>query len=164
MAVKPMPEGFHTVTPHLVCKNAGKAIDFYKKAFGAEDVRISLMSDGSVMHAELKIGDSIIMLGEEFPDWKVLSPLSLGGTPAVIHIYTNDADALFQKAVAAGATVAMPIMDQFWGDRYGQIVDPFGHKWSIATHIEDVSEEELEKRGRAAMEQMAKQPPPKEQK
>lgn len=158
MAAKPVPQGFHTITPHLICKNASKAIDFYKNAFGAEMIRVQSMSDGGIMHAELKIGDSIIMLSEEFPDWKVLSPASLGGTPVVIHIYTDDVDGLFQRAVTAGSTVLMPVMDQFWGDRYGQVVDPFGHKWSIATHVEDVPEAEKEKRGRAAMEQMPKPP------
>lgn len=158
MATKPIPQGFHTITPHLVCKNASKAIDFYKSAFGAEPIRTHLTPDGKVMHAELKIGDSIVMLGEEFPDWKVLSPASLGGTGVFIHIYTDDVDSLFNRAVSAGSTVTMPVMDQFWGDRYGQVVDPFGHKWSIATHVEDVPEEEMEKRGRAAMAQMAKPP------
>jgi uncharacterized glyoxalase superfamily protein PhnB len=158
MAVKKIPQGFHTVSPHLVCKNANKAIEFYQKAFGAEPVRTHKMPDGKIMHAELRIGDSIVMLGEEYPDWGVLSPESLGGTPAIIHLYTEDVDKLFEKAVAAGSKPTMPVMDQFWGDRYGQLVDPFGHKWSIATHIEDVPEDELEKRGQAAMAQMSKPP------
>jgi PhnB protein len=158
MPAKPIPQGFHSVTPHLICRNAKKAIDFYQKAFGAEKLRTHLMPDGSVMHAELKIGSSIVMLGEEFPDWKVLSPESLGGSGVVLHIYTDDVDALFQKAVNAGCTTLMPVMDQFWGDRYGQVTDPFGHRWSIATHIEDVPEEEMERRGVEAMKKMSKPP------
>jgi PhnB protein len=148
---------FHTVTPHLVCRNAAKAIDFYQKAFGAESLRIHKMPDGKVMHAELRIGDSIVMVGEEWPDYKVLSPESLGGTSTILHIYSGNVDSLFNRAVSAGCTVANPLMDQFWGDRYGQVVDPFGHKWSLATHTEDVSDEEVEKRGKVAMEQMSKQ-------
>jgi uncharacterized glyoxalase superfamily protein PhnB len=157
MSAKPVPEGFHTVTPHLVCKNAAKAIEFYQKALGAETRTVHKMPDGKIAHAELRIGDSIVMLGEEFPDFKVLSPESLGGTGTTLHIYTGNADTLFNRAVSAGCTVVNPLMDQFWGDRYGQVVDPFGHKWAIATHIEDVSDEEIERRGREAMEQMSKQ-------
>src|SRR4029079_2527542 len=125
MAVKPIPKGFHTLTPHLVCQNASKAIEFYQKAFGAEKMRVHLMPDGKVMHAELQIGDSVVMLGEEFPDWKVLSPLSLGNSPVVLHLYTDDVDSLFQRAISAGCTQLQPVMDQFWGDRYGQLMDPF---------------------------------------
>ena len=158
MPVKAIPSGFRTLTPHLVCRNAKQAIEFYQKAFNAEIVRVHYLADGSVMHAELKIGDSILMLGEEYPDWNVLSPQSLGNSAVVIHIYTEDVDSVYKQAVSAGCTGAMPVMDQFWGDRYGQVVDPFGHRWSIATHKEDVSEEDLEKRGRAAMEQMSKGP------
>lgn len=154
MAAQPIPKGFRTITPHLICRDAKKAIDFYQRAFGAETVRSHYMPDGSVMHAELKIGDSIVMLGEEFPDWNVLSPLSLGNTSVIVHIFTADVDSAYQKAVNAGCTPSMPVMDQFWGDRYGQVTDPFGHRWSIATHIEDVPEEEMETRGRVAMEQM----------
>ena len=154
MAVKPIPQGYHTVTPHLVCRNATKALEFYQKAFGAENVRAHHTPDGKVMHAEFRIGDSTIMLGDEFPDFKVFSPESLGGSPVTLHIYTTDVDASFQRAVSAGCTVIMPVEDQFWGDRYGQVAGPFGHKWSLATRKEDVSEEEMEKRGRAAMSQM----------
>jgi uncharacterized glyoxalase superfamily protein PhnB len=157
MAVNPIPKGFRTVTPHLVCRNAGKALDFYQKAFGAEKVRLHQMPDGKVMHAEFRIGDSILMLADEYPDYQALSPQSLGGSSVTIHLYTPDADSLFQRAVSAGCTEAMPLSDQFWGDRYGQVLDPFGHKWSIATHKEDVSDEEVEKRGKVAMEQMSKQ-------
>jgi len=115
------------------------------------------MPDGKIMHAELKIGDSIVMIGEEFPDWKVLSPQSLGGSTVTLHIFTDDVDSLFQRATSAGCTVTNPLVDQFWGDRYGQLMDPFGHKWSVATHKEDLSDEEIEKRGLVAMEQMSKQ-------
>jgi uncharacterized glyoxalase superfamily protein PhnB len=156
MSAKPVPKGFHTITPHIVCRDAKKAIEFYQKAFGAESVRTLSMPDGSVMHAELKIGDSIVMLGEEAPKWNVLSPLSLGNCTAVIHLFTDDVDSAFQRAVSAGCTAMMPVMDQFWGDRYGQVVDPFGHRWSIATHKEDLSDEEIQKRGRIAMEEMSK--------
>ena len=157
MAVKPIPQGYHTVTPHLVCRDATKALEFYQKAFGAEKITEHHMPNGRVMHAELRIGDSIIMLGDEYPDYKVFSPQSLGGSPVTIHVYTPDVDAAFQRAVSAGCTVTMPVQDQFWGDRYGQVVDPFGHKWSIATRKEDVSSEEVEKRGRVAMAEMAQQ-------
>jgi PhnB protein len=156
MPANAIPKGFHAITPHLVCRNAKKAIEFYQKAFGAQNLRTHTMPDGSIMHAELKIGDSIFMLGEEFPDWGVLSPQSLGNSTVVLHIYSEDVDSAFQKAVSAGCTATMPVADQFWGDRYGQILDPFGHRWSIATHKEDLSEEEIEKRGRVAMEEMSK--------
>ena len=155
MAVKPIPQGFHTITPHLVCKNAKNAIDFYQKAFGAEQIRVHAMPDGTIMHAEIRIGNSIVMMGEEYPDWKVLSPQSLGGTPVFLHIYTDDVDKFFEKAIAAGCTAIMPVMDQFWGDRYGQLGDPFGHRWSVATHVEDVPEDEMAERGRKAMAQMS---------
>jgi len=161
MAVNPIPKGFHTVTPHLVCRNASKAIEFYQKALGAETRMVHHMPDGKVMHAELKVGDSILMLGEEAPDWNVVSPQTLNNSPVHLHIYVPDADAVYQRAVAAGCTATMPIADQFWGDRYGQFVDPFGHRWSVATHIEDLSEEEITKRGKIAMEEMAKHKPNK---
>jgi PhnB protein len=157
MPANPIPKGFHTVTPHLVCRNASKALEFYQKAFGAENIKAHQMRDGRVMHAEFQIGDSRIMLGDEFPDWGVLSPQSLGGSTVTLHIYTPEVDSVFQRAVSAGCTATMPITDQFWGDRYGQVMDPFGHKWSIATHKEDVSDEEVEKRGRVAMEEISKQ-------
>jgi PhnB protein len=154
MAVKKIPQGFRTVTPHLICRDANKAIEFYERAFGAEQVRVHKMPNGGVMHAELKIGDSIVMLGEEMPDYQALSPQSLGNTPVVIHLFTENVDSLFDRAVKAGATATMPVMDQFWGDRYGQLKDPFGHRWSIATHVEDVPESEMAERAQKAMEQM----------
>jgi len=147
--IKPIPDGYHTVTPYLVIKNAGKAIEFYKQAFGAtESVRLNT-PDGNVMHAEIKIGDSPIMLCDESPNWNALSPQTIGGTPVSIMLYLADVDAVVNRAVAAGATVLMPVADQFWGDRMGSVADPFGHKWSIATHVEDVSPEEINARAKA---------------
>ena len=144
--VKAIPDGFHTITPHLTVKNGEQAIEFYKKAFGAEVLRDVKGPDGSLMHADLRIGDSMLMLNDEFPDFKVLGPQSLGGTAVTVHLYVQDPDAAFKRATDAGCTVKMPLQDQFWGDRYGQLVDPFGHQWSIATHIEDPTPEEIQKR------------------
>ena len=149
--IKPIPEGHHTLTPHLVVKGASQAIEFYKRAFGAEEiVRMPGPDGNSVMHAELKIGDSRLWLVDEFPAMGSLGPHGIGGTPVTIHVYVEDADAIFNQAVAAGAEVRMPIQDAFWGDRYGLIVDPFGHKWSVATHKEDLTPEELAKRAQVA--------------
>jgi PhnB protein len=143
--VKPVPEGMNTVTPHLVCKDAAQAIEFYKKAFGAEERgRLSTPDGKNVLHASLRIGDSAIMLSDEFPDWGSVGPEALQGTPVVIHLYVDDADSVFDQAVRAGAVVKMPLEDMFWGDRYGQVRDPFGHVWSIGTHKRDVSLEEME--------------------
>jgi len=143
---KAIPEGFHTVTPHVTIKDASKAIEFYKKAFGAEEILRMPAPDGSIMHAEIRIGDSPIMINEEMPQYDCKGPLTLGGSPIAIHLYVNDADAAFKRATDAGATVAMPLEDMFWGDRYGKVKDPFGHTWTIATHKEDVSPEEIGKR------------------
>jgi PhnB protein len=151
MAVKPIPDGYHTVTPYLIVKGGAKAIDFYKKAFGAEELFRFPGPEGCVMHAELKIGDSPIMLADEFPDMGAVSPKSLGGTPVGILLYVKDCDAVFKKAVAAGAEVDREVKDQFYGDRSGTVVDPFGHKWTIATHIEDISVEECNRRAAAFM-------------
>jgi PhnB protein len=149
--VEPIPSGFHTLTPHLVVKGASQAIEFYKKAFGAEEIGRAPGPDGkSLMHAELKIGDSRLMLVDEFPEMDCRGPQSIGGTPVTIHMYVKDADAAFSRAVAAGAQVRMPLEDMFWGDRYGVLTDPFGHAWSIATHKEDVTPEEIAKRAQAA--------------
>ncbi len=154
---KPVPEGFHTVTPQLVVRDALKAIDFYKRAFGAEHLGINYGPDGKVRHAVIKIGDSIIMLNDEFPDWGALSPLAPGhASSVVVHLYVENVDTLFARAVSAGGKVTMPLMDQFWGDRYGQIVDPFGHKWSLATHTRDLTPEEMRRAGEAATESMGK--------
>lgn len=140
------PEGSHTITPHLIIRGASKAIEFYKKAFGAEEIcRMNGQGD-SIMHAEIKIGDSVLYLADEAPDWGCVGPQTLKGTSVTIHMYVPDADAAFAKAVAAGATAAMPLQDMFWGDRYGKLSDPFGHHWSIATHKEDVSPEECMQR------------------
>ena len=147
---KPVPEGFHTVTPHLTMKNAGEAIEFYRKAFGAEEIARMPGPGGSVMHAEIRIGDSPIMLNDEFPEHGARGPKTIGGTPVSIHLYVNDVDALFDRAVKAGAKVTMPIADMFWGDRFGKLEDPFGHQWSIATHKEDVTPEECKERAKAA--------------
>jgi uncharacterized glyoxalase superfamily protein PhnB len=144
---KPIPEGFNTLTPHLVVKGASKAIDFYKKAFSAEEIRRMPGPDGkSIMHAELKIGNSRLMLVDEFPEMNARAPESIGGTPVTIHMFLKDADLVFKRAVDAGAQVRMPLADMFWGDRYGVLADPFGHLWSIATHIEDLTPEEIGKR------------------
>ncbi|RUL87098.1 VOC family protein [Tautonia sociabilis] len=150
----PIPAGFHTITPHLVVAGASEAIEFYKRAFGAEErSRMPLPAEGGVVkigHAELRIGDSHLFLADEFPDYGSVGP-SGGRSPVTIHLYVTDADAAFARAVEAGATVAMPLQDMFWGDRYGKLVDPFGHHWSIAEHLEDVAPEQLRERMAAAM-------------
>ena len=138
--LKAVPEGMHTITPHLIVRDGAKAIEFYKKAFGAEVKRIHQTPDGRVTHAELKIGDSRLMLGDEFPGMgSCQSPQTLGGTTATINIYTENVDQLFDRAVAAGATVTIPLAKQFWGDRCGQVKDPFGHAWALGQEIEDVA-------------------------
>jgi PhnB protein len=152
--IKEVPKGFHAVTPYLIVTDSARAIDFYKRAFGAEELLRLDGPDGKVVHAELKIGDSIIMLSEEMPG-HTRSPQSLGGTAVDIMLYVKDVDQVFNRAVAAGAKVAIPLSDMFWGDRYGQVTDPFGHSWSLATHKEDVPPEELRKRTKAAMAKMA---------
>lgn len=151
MHVKPVPEGYHTVTPYLVVDNAAAAIDFYKRAFGAKE--ITRMSDpqGKISHAELRIGDSMVMLSDEMPASETESPRSLGGTTAGIFLYLEDVDKTFKQATSAGATVDSALTDMFWGDRYGKLTDPFGHSWSLATHKEDVSPEEMGKRAQKAM-------------
>jgi PhnB protein len=155
--VKPIPEGSHAITPGLVVKNANKAIEYYKTALGAQVLGVMRGPDGqSVMHAELKIGDSKFYLGDEYPEMGAVSPQTLGGSAVSLNIYTDDSDALFKRAVAGGATVAMPLTDMFWGDRYGKIVDPFGHQWGISTHVKDVSPEEMERLGKEWMAEMAK--------
>jgi PhnB protein len=156
MAVKPIPEGYHTLTPFLTVRNAVRAIEFYKQAFGAQERGVAKGPDGKVMHAELKIGDSVIMLSDEFPEFGTLSPQSVGGSPMGLHIYTENVDAAFDRAVKAGAQVEMPVSDQFWGDRYGKLKDPFGHKWSIATHVKDMSADEMKRSMDDAMAKMQK--------
>jgi len=150
-SVKPIPEGIHTLSPHIVCTGAAKAIDFYKAAFNAVETGRMPGPDGRLMHAAVKIGDSTLMLVDEMLEHGAKSPKSLGGSAVTLHLYVDDVDAAFARAVAAGAKVTMPLADQFWGDRYGQLEDPFGHKWSIATHKRDVTPEEMKK----AMAQMS---------
>jgi PhnB protein len=154
MSVKPIPDGYHSITPALTVRDAERAIEFYKQAFGATDRGVMKGPDGKIMHAELVIGDSIIMLSDEFPQYGGLSPQSLGGSPSTLHIYLDGVDAAFDRAVKAGAEVEMPVMDQFWGDRYGRLKDPFGHKWSIATHTKDLSMDEMKQGMDEAMEGM----------
>jgi PhnB protein len=148
---RPVPEGFHTVTPHLVCEGAAEALAFYARAFGAVEIGRMAGPGGKIMHAEMRIGDSIVMVADDFPDYGSRGPRALGGTAVVIHLYVPDADAVWQQALAAGAEPVMPLEDAFWGDRYGQVADPFGHRWSIATHRRDVTPAELD----AAMQAMA---------
>ncbi len=148
---KPVPDGMNTVTPHLVCKDAARAVEFYKKAFGAEELfRMNTPDGKKVLHVSLRIGNSAIMLAEEAPDWGSLGPETLNGTTVSMHLYVNDADSAFDQAVKAGATIKMPLADMFWGDRYGLLSDPFGHVWAVATHVRDVSLEEM-KEGAKAM-------------
>jgi uncharacterized glyoxalase superfamily protein PhnB len=158
MAAQPVPKGFRTVTPHLVIKDAAKALEFYKKAFGAKEVMRMPGPDGKgVMHAEIQIGDSLIMICDEMPgpEGCAKSPATLKGTAVVIHLYVPDVDAAFKKAVAAGATASMPVTDMFWGDRYGGVKDPFGHNWSIATHKEDLTPQQIGERAGEFFAQMA---------
>lgn len=143
MAVRPIPEGMHSVTPHLVCAGAAEAIDFYVEAFGAVDLGRLAGPDGKLMHAMIRIGDSALMLVDEFPEWGALGPKALKGSPVTIHLYVEDVDRFVERAVAAGATIKMPVADAFWGDRYGQLEDPFGHRWSVATHVRDLTDEEI---------------------
>ena len=142
-APKPIPEGMHSLTPHLVCAGAADAIDFYKRAFNAVEQARLPGPDGKLMHAAVKIGDSTLMLVDENPQWGSLGPKALRGSPVTIHLYVPDVDATVAKAVAAGAKVTMPVADMFWGDRYGQLEDPFGHRWSVATHTRDLTSEEI---------------------
>ena len=141
--VKPVPEGMHTVTPHLVCAGAADAIEFYKKAFGAVEEGRLPGPNGRLMHAMIRIGDSAVMLVDEMPEWGALGPKALKGSPVTIHLYVEDVDAVVKRAVAAGAKITMPLEEMFWGDRYCKLEDPFGHRWSVATHIRDVSREEM---------------------
>jgi len=148
--VKPIPEGYHSVTPYLILSKAAEAIEFYKKAFGATELFRMAGPDGKIGHAELKIGDSPIMLADEHPSMGYVSPQTLGGTPVSILLYVEDVDKIFNQAVAAGGLQQQPLKDQFYGDRSGTLKDPFGHIWTVATHKEDVSAEEMDKRAAAA--------------
>jgi uncharacterized glyoxalase superfamily protein PhnB len=153
--VTPVPEDMHSVTPHLVCAGAAEAIEFYKKAFGAVEAARLPGPGGKLMHAMIRIGDAAVMLADEMPEWGALGPKALNGSPVTLHLYVEDADATFERAIKAGAKVTMPLADQFWGDRYGKLVDPFGHHWSIATHVRDVSMEEAQQAMKAMQKQQA---------
>jgi PhnB protein len=143
---KPIPDGYHNVTPYLVIKGAAAAIDFYKQALGAVEVMRMPQPDGRVGHAELKFGDSFVMLADEFPEMNIVGPKTLGNTSVALLLYVDDVDKAVERAVSLGATIKKPIADQFYGDRTGTIEDPFGHKWTLAVHLEDVSPEEMERR------------------
>jgi len=156
MSAKPIPDGYHTLTPFLTVKDAARAIEFYKAAFGAKERGVMKAPDGKVMHAELMIGDSILMMSDEFQEFGSLSPQTIGGSPMGLHIYVEDVDTAFDRAVKAGAQVEMPVMDQFWGDRYGRLKDPYGHKWSIATHKQDFSADEMKHNMEDAMAKFQK--------
>jgi PhnB protein len=155
MTVKAVPEGMHTITPHLVVNGAAQAVEFYKNAFDAQVLGVHYTPDGKVMHAEIKIGDSKVMLADEFPGMGSPSPKTLGGSCVVLNLYSDHVDQLFDQAVKAGATTTMPLSNQFWGDRYGQLKDPFGHVWALGQHVEDVAPEEMERRSREIFSQMA---------
>ena len=142
---------YHTVTPAIAIKGAAEAIEFYKRAFNARELHRMASPDGTVMHAEIQIGDARIMVSDEFPDWGVLSAKTIGGSPTTLYIYCEDVDATTKQAIAAGARELQPVTDQFWGDRSGKIEDPFGYRWGLATHIEDVSPEEMDRRSKAWM-------------
>jgi PhnB protein len=146
MSTKPVPDGYHSVTPYLIVDGAAAALDFYQRIFGAKERMRMPGPGGKVMHAEIEIGDSMIMLADEFPQTGALGPGSVGGSPVLIALYVEDVDAVVGAAVAAGAQVERPVQDQFYGDRSGTITDPFGHRWTVATHIEDVPEDEMRRR------------------
>lgn len=152
--IKPIPEGYHSITPYLTVDNANQAIDFYKHAFDAKEITRMDGPPGKVSHAELKIGDSFLMVSDEMPGSGIRSARSLGGSPVNIFLYVEDVDTVFNRAKTAGAKVDMPVDDMFWGDRYGKLTDPFGHSWSIATHKEDVAPAEMKKRAQTSMEKM----------
>jgi PhnB protein len=153
--VKPIPDGMRTVTPHLICAGAANAIEFYKKAFGAVEESRLPGPDGKIMHARIRIGDSAVMLFDENPQCGALGPKALKGSPVTIHLYVEDADATAARAVKAGATLRMPVEDMFWGDRYGVLEDPFGHHWSVATHVRDLSDAQIME----GMKQMTRKQP-----
>ena len=154
-ATQPCPKGFHTVTPSLTVRNAAQAIEYYKKALGAEEIMRMASPDGKISHAELKIGDSIIFLNDENPAWGGKSPQTLGGTPSGIYLYVEDVDKSFQRALDAGGETKMPVADMFWGDRMGSFVDPYGHAWTIATHTQDLTEQEIKEGEKKFQAQMA---------
>jgi len=153
--VKAIPTGYHSLTPYLVVNDGSKAIEFYKQAFGAKEINRMAGPGGKIGHAEVKIGDSIMMLSDEMPGSGNRSAQSLGGSPVSIFMYVENIDSAFDQAVKAGAKADMPPQDMFWGDRFGKLTDPFGHQWALATHVEDVAPQEMEKRAKAAMAKMA---------
>jgi PhnB protein len=155
--VRPIPEGFHTATPYLTVRNGTQAIEFYKRAFGAQEKSRMAGPDGKLMHAELKIGDSIVMLADEMPGSDCRSPQSLNGTTGSVFLYVNDVDSVFNQAIQAGAKQVAAPQDMFWGDRFGKLSDPYGHSWALATHKEDVAPAEMERRGKEFMAKMATQ-------
>ncbi len=155
MSVQPIPEGFNTVSCYLVVSNSVEAMAFYEKAFGAEPGMRMAGPGDSTMHAEVTIGNSVVMMSDENPAWDTKSPLTLGGNGSSLHIYTEDVDAAFKRAVDAGCSVVFPVADMFWGDRYGKVKDPYGHEWGLATHTEDLSPEEIGKRQAEFMAQLA---------
>ena len=150
-----IPAGYHAITPAIVCRNAAAAIDFYQRAFGATVRHRMDGPDGKVLHAEVLIADSVLMVSDEFPEWNSISPQTLGGTAGTLHLYVPAVDAAFAQAIAAGATEQMPVQDQFWGDRSGYLKDPFGHRWGLATRIEEVSDEETARRAQEWMQKSA---------
>lgn len=146
MSTKPIPDGYHAITPYLIIQGAAQALDFYQKAFGAKERMRMPGPGGKVMHAEIQLGDSVVMLADEFPEMGAVSPTTLGGSPTFVLLYVNDVDQTFAQALAAGATVERPVQNQFYGDRSGTLKDPFGHRWTISTHVEDVTPEEMKRR------------------
>jgi PhnB protein len=159
MATKAIPEGYHTLSPYLTVDDAARAIDYYVSAFGAKELGRMEAPGGKIGHAELEVGDSRIMLSDSFPQASTRPPKELGGTSVSVFMYVEDVDAVVKQAVEAGATITMEVADQFWGDRYGAITDPFGHVWSIATHVEDVPPDEMAERAKAAMAAMGSESP-----
>ena len=153
MAVKPIPEGYHSITPYLIVRDATRAIDFYTRAFGATELFRLDAPGGKIGHAELQLGDSRIMLADEFPEMGARGPQTIGGSPVHLLLYVQDVDSVFRQAISAGAVEARPVKDQFYGDRSGNLTDPFGHSWTVATHTEDLSPEEMQRRSQEAMQQ-----------
>jgi len=154
--IEKIPKDYHSITPVLIVKNGDEAIEFYKKGFGVEERSRMKGPDGRIAHAELKLGDSVFMLSDEYPEMECHSPKTIGGSPVSMYVYVEDVDSVFNKAISAGAKALDPVKDQFWGDRHGRLEDPFGHLWSIATHKKDLSEEEMKKAAEAAFSQMSK--------
>lgn len=154
--IEKIPKEYHSITPVLIVKNGDEAIEFYKNGFGVEERCCMKGPDGRVAHAELKLGDSVFMLSDEYPEMKCHSPKTIGGSPVSMYVYVDDVDSIFNKAISAGAKILDPVKDQFWGDRHGRLEDPFGHLWSIATHKKDISDEEMKRAAEAAFSEMSK--------